>query len=241
MTSGPGFHHLVSSGCSSDVLIYSLALTEPSFKNEFGSFGWVVFGLCGLLLLMHVQSARRNMWMSVIVAPPGWRQICDWSCCNWWFSKAEVAIYQDVFQMFPYKWWVSICCVLSSLFFFIKSYIRDPLIIRVSFSSCSVSTFFSLRKTGENIDVFSLQCVSAAVCIWCYAGGSCGFGAAACSRPRKVSGVWKRATCQLNCSGSTNAWKEQPRKPLHSRGARERDGPLGPPGNVTVINALNLP
>lgn len=126
-------------------------------------------------------------------------------------------------------------------FFFIKSYIRDPLIIRVSFSSCSVSTFFSLRKTGENIDVFSLQCVSAAVCIWCYAGGSCGFGAAACSRPRKVSGVWKRATCQLNCSGSTNAWKEQPRKPLHSRGARERDGPLGPPGNVTVINALNLP
>lgn len=185
---------------------------------------------------MHVQSARWNTWMSVIVAPPGWRQMCDWSSFNWWFSKSEVAIYQDVFQMFPSKWWVSICCVLS-LLFFIKSYIQDPLIIHVSFSSCSLSP----RKTRENIDVCTPRCVSAAVCIWCDAGGSCGFGAAACSRPRKVSGVWNRATCQLSCSGSTNAWKEQPKKPLHSRGARERDGPLGPPGNVTVINALNLP
>lgn len=38
------------------------------------------------------------------------------------------------------------------------------------------------------------------VCIWCRAGGSCGFGTAACSRPRKVSRVWKRTTCQPNCS-----------------------------------------
>lgn len=28
---------------------------------------------------------------------------------------------------------------------------------------------------------------------------------------------------------------------VKTRGAREKDGPLGAPGNVTLINALNLP
>lgn len=43
---------------------------------------------------------------------------------------------------------------------------------------------------------------------------------------------------QSHCS--TNPWKEHPGKPLHSRSAKEKGEPLGPPGSATVINALNL-
>lgn len=42
------------------------------------------------------------------------------------------------------------------------------------------------------------------------------FLTAASLRPRKVSEVWKRTSCQPRCHCSTNAWKEQLRKPLHT-------------------------
>lgn len=65
-------------------------------------------------------------------------------------------------------------------------------------------------------------------------------------RPRKKSPeVRKKNNLSAKLppsSGSSGGWEERRRRPLHGGWCQgERGGPPGPAGNVTVINALNLP
>lgn len=104
-----------------------------------------------------------------------------------------------------------------------KINIHNSLIIHVFSSNCSICTFLPTRKTLMLQTPSLSGCVSDALQMVLVV-----LEQQPVRDLIKSQGVWKRTTCQLNCSGSTNAWKGQPKKPLHSRGAREKDGPLGP-------------